>query len=706
MSLKFIDLFAGIGGFRIGMERAGYKCVFSSEIDDNACKVYEANFGDNPKNDITKIDAQNIPDFDVLCAGFPCQSFSISGKQKGFYDETRGTLFFEICRILEEKKPSAFILENVKNLAAHDKGRTLSIMMDSLNKLGYFVSYEILNAKDFGVPQNRERVIIVGTKNSGGFDFNNLKKDPVESMNEFLQKEGDFEYLDKEEYTLIDKALVKKQDKSGLMFVGYRNKKTRTNGVRPGTEHLSRVHKQPNRIYSCEGVHPTFSSQESSGRYFILLSDGRVRKLTIDECFTFMGFPKDFIKIGTTGNMHNRIGNSICINVVEEVAKELKISLLGENIMNNNPTVLLEQLFVEVQAKDLETIIRESNLTETQIKYVKNLTDKESTFKGVYTVLFTSLFYKHLHPAQDVRFHQTSLSGGYSGRSFDTTYITPFLKSKGFNGAMKESGWLTRSLEQKKPYTLNYDGAINNKDIKESFLSILHDISENNIDPLKYLKLMMKLSLENRESQKIELIHPILKESNWTISKIIDLLQKHFNEKYGVRGASILPVVAFYSVYETMINEIERYKGKSLVALNSHYSADKRSGFSGDISVVDNTGNEYEVVEIKFNIRITETIVADASKKIASSNIQRYYILSTLEPTEEEREKIDIKIKEIYEKHGCQIIVNGLIPTLKYYLRLISNTDVFLDNYIKNINKHPEIQHIHKVNWNRLMSLN
>ena len=176
MALKFIDLFAGIGGFRQGMERAGYECVFSAEIDDNACEVYQENYGENPKCDITELDARTIPDFDVLCAGFPCQSFSVSGKQKGFYDETRGTLFFDICRILEEKKPKAFILENVKNLSTHDKGRTLSIMLDSLGKLGYTVNYKVLNAKNFGVPQNRERVILVGNRLGKFYDFDDVKR--------------------------------------------------------------------------------------------------------------------------------------------------------------------------------------------------------------------------------------------------------------------------------------------------------------------------------------------------------------------------------------------------------------------------------------------------------------------------------------------------------------------------------------------------
>src|SRR5699024_10480888 len=150
---KFIDLFAGIGGFRIGMEKAGFECIYSVENDKHAAQMYEMNFNDNPFEDITKLNPEELPDFDILCAGFPCQSFSASGKREGFYDKTRGTLFFDILRIMESKQPRAAILENVKNLSTHDKGRTLNIIISSLEKIGYTVNHTVLNAKDFGVPQ-------------------------------------------------------------------------------------------------------------------------------------------------------------------------------------------------------------------------------------------------------------------------------------------------------------------------------------------------------------------------------------------------------------------------------------------------------------------------------------------------------------------------------------------------------------------------
>lgn len=706
MTLKFIDLFAGIGGFRQGMEKSGYECVFSAEIDDNACEVYEANYGDNPKCDITKLDASTIPDFDVLCAGFPCQSFSISGKQKGFYDETRGTLFFDICRILEEKNPKAFILENVKNLATHDNGRTLSIMLDSLSKLGYTVNYKVLNAKNFGVPQNRERIVLVGNRLGKFYDFENIEETPISSMRNFLDLEGDFEYLADNEYTLIDEKHIKTQSNSGLRFVGYRNKKMRTVGVREGTEHLSRVHKQPNRIYSVDGIHPTIPSQETAGRFYIY--DGTsTRKLTIEECYRFMGFPKDFIRIGPLGQQYSRIGNSICVNMIEQVSKELYYLLEGEFelVEEITPRQLLENFYNEAQEKDIEMISNEKSLNDEQIKMLTDIVEKEATNKGVYTVLLSSLVYKSMHPEQDVRYHQVELEQGYSGRSFDTKYVTPFLKEKKLRGAMKESGWLTRSLEQKHAYTLDFPGAINNKKVKESFLGILNDVEENKVSPDKYILHILKRSIIEKEKQNIVLVNPVTRESELNIKDILGLLEQHFNYKYSSRGASILPVVAFYTIYECLLEEMNRYKGKYLEELGSHYSSDRSSQAAGDIVVRNISDDEhYEVVEVKFGIKIDNIILEDAYNKIKPTNIQRYYILSTEEPTVQEKEYFDNRIEEIKNEHGCQVIVNGLMKTLNYYLRLIEDTDKFVAKYINNINSHPEINYEHRVSWNTILN--
>jgi len=332
-SLRFIDLFAGIGGFRLAFDQASYKCVFSCEIDANCQDVYKNNFGETPFPDITNVDVESIPDFEVLTAGFPCQPFSICGKRRGFED-TRGTLFFHICRILEAKQPAFAVLENVKYLIHHDGGKTLKVILDSLESLGYYVNYSLLNAKDFGLPQNRERLIIIASKKQL-FNFKSLSFTiPVPKLIDFLCKEDEFDYLLPDEYTLIDNP---KRQASGLIFVGYRNNKTIwKKGVRLNTEHLSRVHHQPNRIYSVLGVHPTIPSQETSGRFFIYIpSENRVRKLTITECYKIMGFSEDFKPSNVLGTSYKQVGNSVCVPMIYQIALEIKKQLLDSSHQSN-----------------------------------------------------------------------------------------------------------------------------------------------------------------------------------------------------------------------------------------------------------------------------------------------------------------------------------------------------------------------------------
>ena len=171
LNLTFADLFAGIGGFRIALEKHGANCVFSSEIDLNCRRVYDDNFNEIPSGDITKIEVSEIPNFDVLTAGFPCQPFSYSGRLEGFNDMTRGTLFFDIAKIISIKKPRMFLLENVKGIISHDKGRTLSTIIDVLSSLNYDIHWKILNSHDFEVPQSRERWYCVGFDKKTDFQF-------------------------------------------------------------------------------------------------------------------------------------------------------------------------------------------------------------------------------------------------------------------------------------------------------------------------------------------------------------------------------------------------------------------------------------------------------------------------------------------------------------------------------------------------------
>lgn len=315
----FIDLFAGIGGFRLGLQAVGGRCLFSSEINEAAQEVYDENYGERPHGDITLAEVQEqVPGkFDVLAAGFPCQPFSISGKMRGFQD-TRGTLIYEVFKLLDAHQPPVVLLENVKHLRYHDGGKTLRVILDVLTSLGYQASCEVLNAVNFGVPQNRERLIIVGIRGMR-FDFFNLRhKRMAPVLEDFLDSQGPFEYLE-EPFTLIDSP---HQQPSGLIFAGYRNKAIRKRGVRPDTLERSRVHKQPNRIYDAHGVHPALPSQETSGRFWILV-DGQVRKLTLNECYRIMGFPSEFRRAKAVSEQYRQIGNSVCVPMVEAIMGEI-----------------------------------------------------------------------------------------------------------------------------------------------------------------------------------------------------------------------------------------------------------------------------------------------------------------------------------------------------------------------------------------------
>jgi len=317
----FIDLFAGIGGFRIAMQEVGGKCVFSSEWDHHARLTYEANFGEVPFGDITKINEKDIPEHDVLCAGFPCQAFSISGKQNGF-DDTRGTLFFDIVRILMQRKPKVIFLENVKNLEIHDDGKTLKIILSTIEDLGYHVFYKILNTSDFGLPQNRERIYIIAFKytvNSTGFSFPNSISKAV-ALNDFLEKDpSDVKIVERD-----DIEINKDFNPETTVFgdINLPNKPIQIGKVNKGG--------QGERIYHPLGHAITLSAYgggvgSKTGLYLI---DGKIRKLSTRECARVQGFPDSFIVNPVMTQAYKQFGNSVSINVLRKIAEKI-INQLG-----------------------------------------------------------------------------------------------------------------------------------------------------------------------------------------------------------------------------------------------------------------------------------------------------------------------------------------------------------------------------------------
>jgi DNA (cytosine-5)-methyltransferase 1 len=328
ISLNFIDLFCGIGGFHEALKRVipSASCVMSSDIDQNARTSYEKNHGLVPRGDIKTIDLETIRSFDLLCGGFPCQAFSIAQwKDKKAFDDPRGTLFFEILRIIDHHHPRCILLENVSNLVKINKGEVLKTILNSLTTRGYKVSFQLLSPHQFGIPQNRERVYIVAsTTSTFSFSMLGTRASSCKLQDILDTNVPEDHWLDPSVYTLLEDKDIKRQPKSGLKFCGYLNGTLRQKGARENTEHLSRVHKQLMRIYSTDGTHPTLAASETSGRYHIYDEHTqRVRRLTLNECYKLMDYPTTFQKHSSKGVAYKQIGNSVCVKVVEEIMREM-----------------------------------------------------------------------------------------------------------------------------------------------------------------------------------------------------------------------------------------------------------------------------------------------------------------------------------------------------------------------------------------------
>lgn len=320
--------------------------------------------------------------------------------------------------------------------------------------------------------------------------------------------------------------------------------------------------------------------------------------------------------------------------------------------------------------------------------------------KGVYTVLTTLLFYKKIHPEQDIRNHQDQIEKGFSGRSFDTKNITPILKKLKLP-SMAESGWLTRSLEQPYPYNLEYPGKISGG-VKTPFLETLDYVEKNPDKAELLLKLLLTKVKEEVEKQKVE-IKPLENAENLTIDKIVEGLEVHFSTKYGTHNGAKLPVLAFYAIYLSIIKEVQRYNDCELMPLASLTACDLTSKASGDIEIFKDK-NLFEAIEIKLDKQIDSTIVRVVEEKIYKYNPERYYILSYFGIKEEDKEEINKIVSEVKKNHGCTIIINGLIATIKYYLRLITSLKTFIEDYSRLVENDHELQKVHKETWNDIMT--
>lgn len=300
MKFRFIDLFAGIGGIRLGFESVGGKCIFSSEWDKYAQDTYEANFGERPQGDITQIKPQTIPEHDILLAGFPCQAFSICGDRHGFLD-TRGTLFFNIEEILRIKLPYAFLLENVKNLKSHDKGRTFQTIISHLEDLGYYIYHTVLNSLDFGIPQKRERTLIVGFRDNINFAFPkpiNIKP----NLSSILENDSEVDKRYFASPTIRKNRLLKVKPNYPTPSIWHENKSGNISALE----------------YSC--------ALRAGASYNYLLVNG-IRRLTPKELLRLQGFPDDFKIVVPYTQIRKQTGNSVTVPVIEAVARQMIASI-------------------------------------------------------------------------------------------------------------------------------------------------------------------------------------------------------------------------------------------------------------------------------------------------------------------------------------------------------------------------------------------
>lgn len=350
----FISLFGGIGGFDLAFQRQGWKCVYYNDWDKYAVQTYNKNFNTSYEpSDITKLDANTIPDHALLCAGFPCQSFSLAGKRKGFKD-TRGTMFFEICRIIKAKRTPVLLLENVKGLLSHDEGKTFFTILKCLDELGYDAEWQVLNSKHFSVPQNRERVFIIANLRG----TSRLKIFPIAGAGSTIDSRYGQRWSS-ETHVLCGSPRTGNQKKggTGLLFSKkhcFTLDNTRTHKVLSIVQQLNQPKHAGDRFYGVEGVSPCIMARARANQYaspkildvynkkiqddccaltephhnnIRVVGGGSIRRLTPLECERLQGFPDGWTEGVSDAQRYKQLGNAVTVNVIEAIAKRLNESV-------------------------------------------------------------------------------------------------------------------------------------------------------------------------------------------------------------------------------------------------------------------------------------------------------------------------------------------------------------------------------------------
>jgi DNA (cytosine-5)-methyltransferase 1 len=369
-----------------------------------------------------------------------------------------------------------------------------------------------------------------------------------------------------------------------------------------------------------------------------------------------------------------------------------------------SPNEALSQIYFEalrvLEGRRLEALA--NSFSVEQLKWLANFSDSPEKHKGGLAVLITCLLKKVISPEQDIRMHQAIMPGGFGGRILDAKFVTPFLREQGFP-SMRETGWSIRSLEQPFPYNKNYPGKITPPVLKVSFLSLLDDVQVNPSLARDFLVFVLAKLEQYRRSQGGDGFVRLPSDFVYrlSLSTIAEMLETHFNAKYrSINGAARLPVLAMYSLYQCLVPELARYKGKGLLPLKSPTGADLKANTVGTIRVVNVTnGQLWEGIEIKYGEAIGLGLVQTAVQKIKMSNVERYYLLSTADVKADERKRLAKYAAMFKNEYECELIMDGLLPVLRYYLPAITNPAEFLDNYGVNLKQDRFVKTEHRLAW-------
>ena len=358
----------------------------------------------------------------------------------------------------------------------------------------------------------------------------------------------------------------------------------------------------------------------------------------------------------------------------------------------NNPAQFLENKIKETPNPN----IKDKNL----LKHLKTLSNKIESHKAVYVCLIMLLVKKIDDPKQDIRYHKVELDNGFSGRTYDTKFITPVLKRNQLP-SMAESAYLTRSIEQPHPLNKNFPGKVRDEYVKKSFLEIIDIFQKEPSHCENILNYLIKEGKKIKDKNFVP-VKKIKTKEKIFINDLIKLLMSYLNTHYGVSGISKVPVICIYTIYQIFFKEIDRFKKFTLKEMGFHTTSDRTSRSAGDIEIFDKD-NLVEGFEIKFNKEIDEHLLEIVYEKIKKFNPQRYHIIHTISLSEKNINKLNKKIEEIKDEHGCQIIIDNFFTCLSSYLRLIDNIEDFINLLSKNITKDKELKLIHKKKWKQLI---